>query len=451
MSTESLALLTDLYQLTMLKGYFDRGMNETAVFEFFVRRLPKQRNFLVAAGLEQALAFLENFKFSEEDLRWLADNQNFPESFLNFLRQLRFNGDVEALPEGTVFFAHEPVIRITAPLPIAQYVETHLINILQFQIMVASKAAQCVLAAPGKALVEFGLRRAHGETAGLMASRASYVAGFAGTSNVLAGKKFGIPLSGTMAHSFIQAHVSEEKAFEDFAISNPNNVTFLIDTYDTVEAARKVVKLAPKLQARGIKIKAVRLDSGDLGALAESVRQVLEEGGLKEVKILASGNVNEEVLRELIAANAPIDGFGIGTRLVTCSDAPYLECAYKLMEYEGRHVRKYSEGKITWPGRKQVFRNFGPDEKMLGDTLGLETEKCAGTPLLVPCIRAGKRVLPAGNLNEFRDRALKQYESLPRELRDATPTSYPLEISPGVQSLAASVDAARKAILVGQS
>ena len=273
MSEATTPLLTDLYQLNMIQAYLDHGRTKTAVFEFFVRKLPARRGFLIAAGLEQALAFLENLRFSAEEIDWLARSDRFGKKLLDYLAELRFTGDVHAMPEGTAFFANEPILRVTAPLPQAQLVETRLINILHFQTLIASKAARMTLAAPGKLLVDFGLRRAHGSEAGIMAARASYIAGFAGTATMLAEKEFGIPAFGTMAHSFIQAYDDETAAFDDFAQSRPENLTLLIDTYDTEVAAQKVVELAARLKARGIAIRSVRLDSGDLIALSKSVRR----------------------------------------------------------------------------------------------------------------------------------------------------------------------------------
>ena len=352
MNPEYSALLTDLYQLTMLQGYWQHEMHETAVFEFFVRKLPTQRNFLLAAGLEQAITYLEELAFSSAEIEWLAATQRFQPAFVRWLENLHFTGDVDAMPEGTVFFADEPILRVTAPLPQAQFVETRIVNLLNFQTVVASKAARAVLVAQEKALVDFGLRRAHGAEAGLMAARASYIAGFSATSNVLAGQRFNIPISGTMAHSFVQAHDDEISAFARFAEANPGNVVLLIDTYETEAAAEKVVRLAPKLKQLGIDIQGVRIDSGDLGLHARKVRAILDEAGLREVRIFASGNLDEYILRDLIEGNAPIDAFGVGTRIDTSCDAPYLDCAYKLQEYAGRPRRKRSEGKTTWPGPK---------------------------------------------------------------------------------------------------
>src|SRR5262245_44333116 len=382
MARATSALLTDLYQLNMLRAYLDRGETKAAVFEFFVRKLPAHRNFLIAAGLEQVIEYLETLRFAPDELDWLAKTGRFNKDFIDYLAGFRFDGDVHAMPEGTVFFADEPILRVTAPLPQAQLIETRVINLLQFHSMVASKAARMVLAAPGKLLVDFGFRRAHGAEAGLMAARASYIAGFAGTATVLADKEFGIPIFGTMAHSYIQVHDDELEAFENFARARPNNLTLLIDTYDTEAAAHKVVMLAPRLKAAGVKINAVRLDSGDLVALSQAVRRILDEGGLREVAIFASGGLDENELSRLVQAGAPIDGFGVGTSLTTSSDAPVLDCVYKLQEYAGVARRKLSTGKATWPGRKQVWRRFGADGRMAGDVLSVEDDEQTGEPLI---------------------------------------------------------------------
>jgi nicotinate phosphoribosyltransferase len=432
-------LLTDLYQLTMLQAYYRQGMAETAVFEMFVRHLPPNRGFLLAAGLEQALDYLENLHFTPEELDWLAGRGGFSRDFIDSLAELRFTGEVHALPEGTVFFANEPLLRITAPLPQAQLVESRLLNLLHLQTLIASKAARCVLAAPGKTLVDFGLRRAHGAEAGLLAARAAYVAGFTGTATVLAGMRFGIPLFGTMAHSFIQAHEREEDAFEHFAHTQPDNVVLLIDTYDTEAAARKVVTLAPRLRAQGIAIKGVRLDSGDLGEYTHKVRQILDAGGLPGVTIFCSGDLDEYRLQELLeGARAPIDGFGIGTRLDSSTDAPSMDCVYKLQEYAGIPRRKRSPGKATWPGCKQVYRRL--ERGMLaGDCLGLAAHPHPGEPLLRPVMSAGRRLAPE-SLDTIRERARQQLAALPAALRANQMAPYPVVIAPELQVLADRLD-----------
>ncbi len=440
----SSALLTDLYQLTMLQGYFDQGMEEVAVFEFFTRKLPAQRNFLLAAGLEQALAFLENINFTASDLDWLSQQGSFRPEFLRHLEKFCFTGDVHAMPEGTVFFPHEPILRVTAPLPQAQLVESRLINLLHFQTLIASKAARSVLAAPARLLVDFGFRRAHGAEAGLLAARASYLAGFAGTATVAAGPVFGIPVFGTMAHSFIQAHDDESAAFDHFAHSLPGSVVLLIDTYDTEAAAEKVVRLAPNLTRDGIKIKAVRLDSGDLADHAFKVRRILDDGGLGDVTIFASGSVDEYALAMLAEKKAPIDGYGIGTHMDTSADAPYLDCAYKLVEYGGRARRKRSEGKVLWPGRKQVFRSYDNKGIMSGDVLGLEEETREGEALIQPVMIAGRRVAASVSVQELRRRTQEELQRLPDWLRSLQRTrDYPVTVSKTIHDLAQRVDAAQ--------
>jgi len=436
------ALLTDLYQLTMLQAYFDRGMDETAVFEFFVRKLPEQRNFLIAAGLEQALGFLENVRLSRDELEWLSNHGAFRPPFLEYLAQLRFSGDVHAMAEGRVFFANEPILRVTAPIAEAQLVESRLINLLHFQTLIASKAARSVLIAPDKLLVDFGLRRAHGAEAGLLAARASYLAGFAGSATVLAAPLYGVPIFGTMAHSFVQAHDDEGVAFEHFARSLPGNVILLIDTYDTEAAAEKVVRLAPKLARDGIRIKGVRLDSGDLAEHAFKVRGILDAGGLEQATIFASGSIDEYVLARLREQRAPIDGYGIGTHMDTSADAPYLDCAYKLVEYAGVARRKRSEGKVLWPGRKQVFRSYAADGRMSGDVVTLEGDSLEGEALLQPVMRGGGRLAPPEGLSRARDRALRDLSRLPDELkRLQRRADYPVQVSAAIQQLARRVDA----------
>ena len=434
-------LLTDLYQLNMMQAYLDHGMTETAVFEFFMRKFPARRGFLVAAGLEQALDFLENLRFSSAEIDWLRRSGRFGAALLDYLAAFRFTGDVDAMPEGTVFFADEPILRVTAPLPAAQLVETRIINLVHFQSLIAAKAARLVLAAPGKQLVDFGLRRAHGAEAGLLAARASYIAGFAGSATMLAQAKFGVPIFGTMAHSFIQAHTDETAAFLNFARARPENLVLLIDTYDTEAAARKVVALAPRLKAEGIAVRGVRLDSGDLAALAKSVRRILDEGGLRDVTIFASGGLDEDALLAMAAAAAPIDGFGIGTSLTTSSDVPALDCAYKLQEYAGLARRKRSAGKATWPGRKQVWRRYGAKGEMAGDVISLETDAQQGEPLLRPVMRGGRRLAPQPTLEQCRAHAARELARLPAPLRALElGAAYPVTVADALVRLAAELD-----------
>ncbi len=434
-------LLTDLYQLTMLQSYLEHGMTDIAVFEFFVRNLPERRGFLIAAGLEQAVEFLERARFTESELDWLAKSKHFPRDFVDRLAGLRFTGDVHAPPEGSAVFADEPIIRVTAPLPEAQLVETRLINILHFQTLIASKAARMVLAAPGKRLIDFGLRRAHGAEAGLMAARAGYIAGFAGSATVPAEPRYGVPVYGTMAHSFIQAHDSETEAFENFARSRPQSVILLIDTYDTEAGAEKVAKLAPKLAADGITVAGVRLDSGDLADHARKVRKILNGHGLDDIAIFASGGIDEDALLAFAKGGAPIDGYGIGTSLTTSSDVAALDCAYKLQEYAGRPKRKRSEGKATWPGRKQVYRHYGADGTMDGDVLTVEGDTQEGEALIRPVMKDGRRIGTLPALEEIRAHCADQLARMPEHLqRLERGATYPVTVADALRDLAVAVD-----------
>lgn len=434
-------LLTDLYQINMIQAYLDHDETQTAVFEFFVRNLPPRRGFLVAAGLEQALDFLENLSFSAAEIDWLKSSGRFSKNLLDYLAGLRFTGDAHAMPEGTVFFANEPILRVTAPLPQAQLVESRLINILHFQTLIASKAARIMLAAPNKLLVDFGFRRAHGAEAGVMAARASYIVGFAGTATVLAGKDFGIPLYGTMAHSFIEAFDDEMDAFASFARARPDNLVLLLDTYDTEAAAHKVVALAPRLKAAGITIRGVRLDSGDLVALSRRVRAIFDAGGLTNVTIFASGGLDEDQLADFARQSAPIDGYGVGTSLTTSSDVPALDCVYKLQEYAGLARRKRSLKKATWPGRKQVWRRYGADGRLAGDEIAVVGDEKAGKPLIELVMQNGRRVRASPSLDEIRHHAKRELDGLPETLRSLDQTAtYPVDVAEDLKELAATVD-----------
>ncbi|MEJ2603101.1 MAG: nicotinate phosphoribosyltransferase [Gammaproteobacteria bacterium] len=435
--------LTDLYQLTMLQAYRHIGMQDVAVFEFFVRKLPDHRNFLLAAGLEQLLDYLTGFRFTEEDLTALRETRKLDGEFVDSLADLRFTGDVDAMPEGTAFFGNEPILRVVAPLPEAQIIETRVVNLLQVQTLIASKAARMRLAAHDhQMLVDFGLRRAHGAEAGLFAARAAWIAGFDGTATVLAHELYDIPVFGTMAHSFIQAHDSETRAFEDFCRSQPGNTVLLIDTYDTEEGARKVVQLAHKLAPEGLKIRGVRIDSGDLFASARAVRRILDEGGCEDIDIMVSGGLNEDRIAGLAAAGIPATGYGVGTDLDVSADAPYLDCVYKLQEYAGIPRRKKSSGKATWPGRKQVYRHYRDDGCFDYDVIGLADEGLDGEPLLTPVMRDGERTGRPVPLAQSRERAAAQMAALPTELAllPAAADPYPVEISDGLKAMAERVD-----------
>ena len=435
-------LLVDLYQFTMMQAYLEAGMTLTASFEFFARKLPKTRAFYVAAGLEQALDYLETLRFDEPELDWLASTGEFGRDFIDHLAGFRFTGEVHAMAEGTVFFPDEPILRVTAPLLEAQFVESRLINLLHFQSVIASKATRMVLAAEGRSLIDFGFRRAHGEEAGLLAARAAYLAGFAGTATVGASRLFGIEAYGTMAHSFIQAHDDEVMAFRHFAQVRPQKLVLLIDTYDTVEGARRVARLASELADVGIEIAGVRLDSGDLAQLSKAVRDVLDTAGLEQVRVLASGGIDELEIARLLAAGAPIDGFGVGTSLTTSSDAPALDCAYKLQEYAGLARRKRSLGKATWPGRKQVYRWFDEDGRMVRDLLTIEADRQQdGRALIKPVMRGGQRLAASPALAEIRAHAAAERATLPEGLRRLEAAdAYAVEVSRPLRALAEEVD-----------
>jgi nicotinate phosphoribosyltransferase len=436
-------LLTDLYQLTMLQAYWQHDMAGEAVFELFVRALPPARRFLVAAGLESVLDLARTARFGADELAWIDGCGRFAPGFARWLEGLRFEGEVHALPEGTVFFADEPMLQVVAPIAQAQLLETRILNLMHFQTVVASKAARAVLAAEGRGLIDFGLRRAHGAEAGLLAARSAWLAGFDGTATALAGPRYGIPVFGTMAHSFVQAHDDEAEAFERFAESFPANAVLLIDTYDTLAAAHKVAALAPRLAERGIRIKGVRLDSGDLAALSRAVRGVLDGAGLRETIIFASGNLDEYRVQALVRDGAPIDSFGLGTALTTSSDAPYLDAVYKLQAYDRVPRRKRSAGKATWPGRKQVWRHRDADGRIVRDVVGLDNEQQPGVPLLVEAMRGGQVCIDA-SLPEARSRCAEELARLPPALAtidvDAGPPSPTVEISPRVRALAAELD-----------
>lgn len=430
-------LLTDLYQLTMLQAYHEAGMDNTAVFEFFIRKMPEARQFFLAAGLEQTLSYLENLHFSEDDLIWLADSGRFNQSFIDSLAGMRFSGDIEALPEGSIFFPDEPILRVTAPLPQAQLIEPIVINVLHFQTLIASKAARFRFAAADAQLVDFGLRRAHSPEAGLLAARAAAIAGFDGTATVAAAPAFGISLYGTMAHSYIQAFGDEYAAFEHFCRVHRTNAVLLIDTYDTPAAAEKVVQLARQLKRDDINIRAVRIDSGDLGTEARRVRRILDAGDCHEIRIFVSGGLDEYEIAGLVADGSPIDGYGVGTQLDCSADHPYLDCAYKLQEYAGQPKRKRSSGKATWPGCKQVIRHYDDSGRFRYDSLILANEDMPGERLLQPVMRQGRRLHPGEDIKTIHERTAGQLRHLPPALTSLEgKAGYEVRISQRLRELA---------------
>jgi nicotinate phosphoribosyltransferase len=423
-------LFTDLYELTMAAGYFHRQMDETATFSLFVRPHPK-RSFFVAAGLQPVMDALTRFRFSDEEIDWLARTGRFKREFLGDLSTLQFTGDVLAMAEGEIFFPNEPVMEVTAPLIEAQLLETYLINTMGVACLLATKAARCVHVAAGRPLVDFSLRRTQGSHAGMTVARSSYIAGFTGTSNVLAGKCWDIPISGTMAHSFVTAFESEIEAFEAYADLFPDNAVFLIDTYDTLQGAKTAAMVAKRMKQKGHRLQAVRLDSGDMVALSREVRRILDGSGLPEVRIFASSGFDEYVLSRLIADGARIDAFGVGTRMGVSADAPYLDMVYKMVRVGNRNVRKQSEGKTTLAGQKQVFRNMVRDGRFGGDIIGIREEKMDNArPLLVPVMENGRAVGPMPTLGEIRARFTENFARLDdRYKRLDNPEIYPVVMS----------------------
>lgn len=432
------ALFTDLYELNMAQAYMVEGMQQTAVFDLVYRKLPEGRNFLLAGGLHDALRFLAGFRFSEEDLDWIHGQPGYRDSFIEVLRELRFTGDVYAVPEGTPVFPNEPLLEVRAPMVEAQLVETALVNFCHFQSLALTKAARVVMAARGRTVVDFGSRRAPGNDAAMAVARATYLAGGHGTSNVLAGKTMGIPLFGTMAHSYIQAHGSEAGALRAFAELYPHT-TLLVDTYDTLQGVRLVINLKKDLGER-FRVSAVRLDSGDLGALARETRRMLDRAGLRDMKIFASSGLDEYAIDRLVKSGAPIDGFGVGTKLAACADTPELDMAYKLVEYAGKGRFKLSAKKTVYPGRKQVFREMY-DSTISHDTIGCFDELLPGVPLLQPVMVGGRLVNPP-SLEESRLYLRKELEHLPDELLtlERAPRPYPFQFS---QALIANLERLR--------
>jgi nicotinate phosphoribosyltransferase len=424
----SLALFTDLYELRMARAYHGLAMDGRAVFSLFVRRLPETRNYLIAAGVEPFVEALETLRFSDEDLRYLAALGEFPDEFLSWLRGFRFTGEVHALTEGTPFFENEPILEVVAPIAEAQLIETLVMNMVGLEIVLASKAARVVAAAQGRGVVDFGTRRAQGIDAALSGARAFHIAGCNATSNVLAGMRLGIPTAGTMAHSFIEAFDSEADAFRAFMTYYPETI-LLVDTYDTLAGVDKAIALARELGA-AFKVHGIRLDSGDMAALAKEARKKLDAAGLNSVQVFASGGLDEHALAALLAAGAPIDAFGVGTDMSVSADAPSLDIAYKLTEYGGRGRMKLSEGKRTLPGRKQVFRRFRNDIAH-EDVIARADETLDGTPLLKPVMKDGKRLSPPTPLAQLRAGCAAALAKLPKPILALQPAAprYPVHIS----------------------
>jgi nicotinate phosphoribosyltransferase len=437
---QNMSMLTDLYELTMCASYFEHGKFEPATFDLFIRRLPPNRSYFLFAGLEQALLFLEKMRFTEEHIEYLK-KLGFKDDFLDYLRKFRFSGDVWAIPEGTVVFPNEPLIRVTAPIIEAQLIETFLLNTINLQTTIATKASRVVYAAQGRPVIEFGLRREHGADAGMKVARASYIAGCSGTSNVLAGLVYGIPVFGTMAHSFVMFFSNELEAFRAFAKTFPDRSTLLIDTFDNIRGALNAIKVAKELEKQGFRLRGVRIDSGDLVAISREVRRLLDENGLGYVQIFASGDLDEYKIEELLSKGAKIDAFGVGTKMGTSADRPYVDIIYKLCERANEKgefvpIMKLSEGKATLPGRKQVFRFLDKEGNFVKDVIALESEEVYGEPLLVKVMERGKIVYELPPLEEIRRRALENLAKLPEKYkRLKRAAKYPVRLSPRLRKL----------------
>ncbi len=430
------ALLTDLYELTMAAVYFREKMFQPATFSLFIRDYPADRGYFVSAGLETVLDYLERFRFGPADIDYLRSTGRFADDFLDYLAQLRFTGEVHAMAEGEIFFKDAPVLEITAPIIQAQLAESFVLNAVSVQTTLAGKAARCVHAAGDRALIDFSLRRTQGTDAGMKVARASYMTGFKGTSNVRAGQQYGIPISGTMAHSFITSFLDESEAFRAFVREFPDDAILLIDTYDTLHGAEKAIEIAQEMAKQGRGLRGVRLDSGDMTQLSKAVRALLDQAGLTDLAIFASGGFDEYKIAQSLADGAPIDGFGVGTKMGVSADAPYLDIAYKLVQYDGRPVLKLSSGKKTLVGEKQVFRRF-EDKQMAGDTIALRSESLPDQqPLLSPVMKEGKRTEPAPSLEQLRQRFARRLAALPESVCSIQkPKPYPVRLGKALEAL----------------
>jgi nicotinate phosphoribosyltransferase len=430
-------LFTDLYELTMGASYYHNRITSTATFSLFIRGGHATRNYFVAAGLEDVLNELAAFHFSENDIHYLKSTNLFSDNYLSYLAGLRFSGDVIAMPEGTIFFANEPVLEVTAPIIEAQLIETFLLNTIGLQTMIASKAARCVHAADGRPLIDFSLRRTQGQDAGTKVARSTYLVGFSGTSNVLAGKIYDIPTSGTMAHSYIEAFDSELEAFSAYADTFPQHTILLIDTYDTIAGARNAVKVASALQKKGNNLVGIRLDSGDMTALSHQVRNIFDDAGLFDVKIFASSGFDEFKIARCLAEKAKIDAFGVGTKVGVSSDAPFLDVVYKMVRFDDRPVKKLSPGKITMAGEKQVFRKSNQRGTFLEDVIGVRDDTIPdATPLLENAMENGKLLHPHPSLSDLRHRFEKNFMLLPAKYKSIHhKVGYPVTLSKRLEDL----------------
>lgn len=430
--TEEFGLFTDLYQLTMAQSYLKHHKNRPATFSLMIRTYQQHYTYMVAAGLATVLEYLEQVSFPPEALSYLRRTGRFSDEFLAYLAQWRFHGDVMALPEGRVFFVHEPVLEVTAPIIDAQLVESFIVNAVHLQTVIATKAARCVQAARGRSLVDFALRRTHGTDAALKVARASYLVGFDATSNVLAGQVYHIPISGTMAHAYICSFADELEAFRAYAATYPDQTVLLIDTYDTLRGAQRAAMVGQEMAQRGQRLLGVRLDSGDMTTLSKQVRTILDTAGLPEVHIIASGGFDEYGIAAALRAGAPIDAFGVGTKMGVAADAPYFDMAYKLVKYDGRPVMKLSTGKSTLIDDKQVWRRT-VNGYYVEDIIALrhETLELPGAvPLLQHVMRAGQSLPPRPDLAAARQCHAAEMTHLPEPYRRLQGgETYPVRLS----------------------
>ncbi len=433
----NVALVTDLYELTMAASYFENRISDSATFSLFIRKYPPNRAYFVAAGLEDVLRYVTDFHFSEGDLAYLDSTHMFSDDFLHYLKAMRFTGSIRALPEGEIFFKDEPILELSGPMIETQILETLVINTVQLQSMVATKAARCVQAAAGRGVVDFSLRRTHGIDAGLKVARSSYLAGFVSTSNVLAGKLYGIPIAGTMAHSYVSCFGDEIRAFRAFARSFPKKTILLIDTYDTVEGAKKAVIVGQEMAKRGHNLIGVRLDSGDMTRLSQQVREILDQAGLKEAQIFASGSYDEYAIARTIQEGAKIDAFGVGTKMGVSADAPYFDIVYKLVQFGDRPVMKLSTGKVNLPGKKQVFRKADSQGLYVEDVIGTADETIEGArPLLEPVMEKGQLLRAHPPLETLREKFRESFRDLDEKYKALTaPPHYPVRLSARLRSL----------------
>ena len=434
-------MLVDLYELTMAQSYFVYKINTWATFDLFIRELPQNRAYLVACGLTDTLNYIRGLRFSRKDIDYLKKQRLFSADFLKYLNNFRFRGDIWAMPEGTIFFANEPMIRVTASIIEAQIIESFLLNTINLQTMIASKASRVVCAACGSGVYDFALRRTHGSDAGIKVARSSYIAGFNGTSCVLAGKLYKIPIAGTMAHSYVMSFKHEIDSFLAYSSSFPQRTTLLVDTYDTKKGIENAIAIGLYLREKGYRLQGIRLDSGDIVYLSKLARKMLDKAGLNYVKIFASGNLDEFKIRDFLRRGAQVDNFGVGTNMGTSIDAPSLDVIYKISEVtdeDGRFLptMKLSKGKVTYPGRKQAFRVQNKKERFVKDILGLEKERIKGRPLLVKVVNKGRVIYKAPSLDKIRTFTKNNLSRFPQRLREVYPRyKYPVIISPQLKKL----------------